>query len=161
MMFFVEHGSLKLTTLISSRLCQLVKPAVYGSFDEENVCDMLSTLTLHRPFPEAFHGETLKCLQMHFDHHFEDKVHFWKSAHTRMFVRIEDEMRLKDKDTSHMMTAIIESIGALKFSKSEFYEYAVGIIEWMMEDWVGMRAALLDGITWIVKRLDREQVTEM
>ena len=162
-MFFVgQHGLLKLTACISSRLCvQLLKPAVYGNFDEENVCDMLSTLTLHRPFPDGFHGETLKCLQMHFDHHVEDKVSFWKSAHTRMVLRIDDEREVKSKAANDMLPALIDSIAALKFSKSEFYEYAEGIIEWVMEDWVGMRAVLLDGITWIVKRLDREQVTEM
>ena len=136
---------------------------MYGNLAEETVCDMLSTLTLHRPFPNAFYGEAHKSLQLKFDSHVEEKVSFWKSAHTRMCVRIEDEIRLKPKSkiVNDMLTALVESVSSLKFSKAEFYEYAVGIMEWVLDEWRGGRAALLDAIQWTIKRLDREQVTEM
>jgi hypothetical protein len=43
----------------------------------------------------------------------------------------------------------------------DVYDYVLGGIEWVMEEWDTARAAFLDAISVQAKRLDREQITNM
>lgn len=53
---------------------QLLKAVIYQHMEsEEFVCEMLSTLTLHKPYPAKFHQELLKMLQEHLESR-EDQV---------------------------------------------------------------------------------------
>jgi len=130
---------------------------------EEFVCDMLSTLTLHRPYPQKFHVELLKTLQDHLET-MENPGDFWKLAHTRMCTRISDEIesRKNKRATDDMFSAMVESVSNLKLrSTDDANDYVLGGIEWVMEDWESTRAAFLDAMAVQVKKLDREQTSNI
>ena len=144
-----------------------MKIVAYGDADwknteEEFVCDMLSSLTLHRPYPAKFHAELLKMLQESLDG-MENQGNFWKSAHTHMCTRIAQEIhhRTNKKVTDEMFAALVESCGNLRFrDQQDLKNYVAGGIEWVLEEWQTTRAAFTDAIAVQVKRLDRQQVSE-
>jgi len=115
----------------------LLKPLVYAEVEsEEFVCDILSTLTLHRPYPKKFHDDLLKTMQEHLEDQ-ESLGEFWKVAHTRMCTRISDEIQSNksngvnnNKHTDDMFAAMVESVGNLKLSADDTITYVLGGIEW-------------------------------
>jgi hypothetical protein len=147
-------------------LCvQLLKPIVYGQHDsDEFVCDMLSTLTLHRPYPTQFHTDLLKTIHEHLSNSVENPGEFWKMAHTRMCTRITDEIKMRktEKVTDDMFAAMVESVAATDLNTPEdVYSYVHGGLEWIMEDWQTPRAAFLGVLMTKAKQLDREQSGDM
>lgn len=144
---------------------QLLKTLIHchGNLDlEESVYDMLSSLTIHRPYSQKFHQELTKVLYDHFER-VPHPGKFWRSAHVRMITRIGEEIQagVHRKVTDNMFAQVVESVGNLKLRSQDVYDYVLGGIEWVMEEWDTARAAFLDAISVQAKRLDRDQITNM
>ena len=127
---------------------QLLKVVQYGEIDtlsEDFVCDMLSCLTLHRPYPNNFHKEMLKIMHDSMER-YEDQVSLWKTAHTHMFDRIQQELSssASRKKTDEMLACLMSSVGQVKLqNQAEVREYILGGLEWVFQDWQGMRKGAL------------------
>ncbi len=146
---------------------QLLKVVAYGDIDtlsEDFVCDMLSCLTLHRPYPQNFHAELLKTMQESVDG-YGDQVSLWKAAHTRMFERIMQDMEsgaAKKAKTDDRLACMMASVGQVKLrDQDEVKQYILGGLEWVFEEWQTSRAAFTDGITVLVRKLERSNIASM
>lgn len=147
---------------------QLLKLVAYGDKDwrnseEDFVCDLLSSLTLYRPYPAKFHIEMLKVLQDRNDG-LADQGNFWRAAHTHMCVRISQEIqnRTNREVTDDMFSAMIESVSNLKLKDlQEVKNYVSSGIEWVLEEWQTTRAAFTDAIAVQVRRLDQKMTEEV
>lgn len=136
----------------------------YTDCDNDLLVELLTTITLYRPFANSFHTQALK-LAAEGVRAAEDESQFWLLAHRQMFTHISEAVSSKQKSAILDMTmALTDSVTSLKLSGGDATkQYLSKGLVWALEDVTkhGHRLGFLDALGLQMKNVSASQAGEI
>jgi len=134
----------------------------YTDCDNDLLVELLSTVTLYRPYANSFHSQLLKLATNNVVT--DDASQFWLLAHRQMFTHISEAMAKRAKSQVVDMTmALTDSVSCLKLDEDNAAQYVSKGMQWVLEDDSkhGQRAGFLDALGLQIKNLSSSQAGEI